>query len=79
MDYRENVMTFLNGNIVYDKLHLLEDGRIMMERTGKGEIIDDTKLQELIICSDLSEESCYLMLNLLNKLLDNYKTNRGRL
>lgn len=72
-------MTFLNGNIVYDKIHLLEDGRIMMERTGKGEIIDTSKLHKLIICSDLSEESCYLMINLLTKILDNYKTNRVRL
>lgn len=72
-------MTFLNGNISYDKIHILDDGRIMMEKNGKGEIITDESLDELLVCSDLSQESCYTLLRLLEKILDVYKTNRGRL
>lgn len=74
-----DTMTYLYGNIVYDKLHILDDGRIMMEKNGKGEIMTDADLPDLVLCTDLSQESCYTIIRLLEKLLDNYKTNKNRL
>lgn len=69
-------MTFLNGNIVYDKLYVLEDGRFILEKNDKGEFMDKEKLEKVALCCDLSQESCYEVIRLMEKILENYKTYR---
>ncbi len=69
-------MTFLNGNIVYDKLYVLDDGRFILEKNGKGEFIEYDKLVNVGLCCDLSAESCYEVIRLMEKILENYKTQR---
>ena len=42
-------MTFLNGNIVYDKLHVLDDGRFILEKNDKGEFMKKEELEKVVL------------------------------